>query len=59
MTVRVTVIGEPSPRGNEQHRPALRHAAKKSCNEAEGGRQVAGGFGYDFVQGSERKAILR
>ena len=59
MTVRAAALGKPSSRDNEQHRPALGHAAKQRRREAEGGRQVVGGLRHHLVQGSEGKAAQR
>ena len=57
--MRAAAVGEAPPRGDEQHRPARRHAAEQGRQEAEGGRQVAGSLGRDLVQGPEGKAALR
>jgi hypothetical protein len=58
VAVRAAVVGEPFSRDNEQDRPALWHAAQQGRQEAEGGRQVAGGLGCHLMQRTEGKAAL-
>jgi hypothetical protein len=58
VTVRATAVGKPSSRGNEQHRPARRHAAQQGRQEAEGSRQVARRYGCHLMQRPEGKAAL-
>ena len=59
MAVRVAVISKPTGRGNEQNRPALRHAIEKSHNEAESRRDVPCRLGHDFMHGLQGKTALR
>lgn len=53
------MAGKPPRCGNEQQRPARRHASQESGNETEGSGYVTGSLGHDLVQGSEGKAALR
>jgi hypothetical protein len=59
VTVRAAAVGEAPSRGNEQHRPRWRHAAKQGDHEPEGGRQVACRLGHHLVQRPEGKAAQR
>ena len=59
MAVRAAVISKPTGRGNEQNRPALRHAIEKSHHEAEGRRDVPCRLGHDFMHGLQGKTALR
>ena len=56
MTVRNSIAGKTADRQDEQERPAVRHAAQQRRDEAKGSRQVAVGFGRNFMQGSQRES---
>jgi len=59
VAVRAAVVGEPFFRETTSRTgPALWHAAQQGRQEAEGGRQVAGGLGCHLMQRTEGKAAL-
>jgi hypothetical protein len=56
--VRTAVVGQRPARGNEQDRPALRHASEKGHDETKGRSRIPGRRRHDFMHRLQRQTTL-